>query len=109
MDKEPGGCLCGKKKQPKHPQFSVYWPRPFSACLDNQFPEKAAQRYEPCQKKRYVDVFDSLENFKLIKYERKDNGYCGRDADPYGCLGESRYRSRVAGINDNVLRVPSDR
>jgi hypothetical protein len=109
MDKEPGGCLCGKKKQPKHPQFSVDWPRPFSACLDDHFPGKAAQRYEPCQKKRCLDVFDSLETFKLINYQRKDNGYCGRGSDPYGCLGESRYRSRVAGINDNVLRVPSDR
>lgn len=84
--------------------FSVYWPRPFSAKLDDRFPAKASERYQPCQKDRIVDVFDKLESFKLIDYQRRDNGYVGPDSDPYGCLGENRQLSRVAGVG---YRFPS--
>jgi hypothetical protein len=98
QDKEPGGCLCGKKCCPKCNQFSVYWPRPFSARLDEKFPKHAAKRQSFCQKKSILDVFDHCHNFELIPYRRKDNGYCGRGCDPYGCLGESRYVSRVAVV-----------
>jgi hypothetical protein len=62
------------------------------------FPEKAAARYAPCQKKRCVDMFDSLATFKLINYHRTDNGYCGCGSDPYGCLGESKHAGRVRGL-----------
>ena len=102
MDVEPGACRCNKKKPFKHPQFSVYWPRPFSAKLDEAFPKAAAKRSEPCQEKRVVDMFDRLADFKLINYHRTDNGYCGRGADPYGCLGESKQAIRVAELGQVV-------
>ena len=87
---EPGGYNCGKKCPHKRPQFSMYWPRPFSAKLDEAFPGQAAARYQACQKKKLVDVFDCLTNFQLLDYHRIDNGYTGRESDPYGCLGESK-------------------
>lgn len=96
IDVEPGACQCNKTKPFKHPAYSAYWPRPFSAKLDERFPKKAAKRDEPCQEKRVVDMFDRLADFKLINYQRTDNGYCGRGADPYGCLGESRYGAQIA-------------
>ena len=99
QDREPGGCLCGKTCCPKCNQFSVYWPRPFSACLDNAFPQQAAKRQQGLRQKCFLDVFDRCQNLELIPYQRKDNGYCGRGSDPYGCLGESRYISRVAGVD----------
>lgn len=109
MDKDLGGCQCNKKHPAKHSGHSIYWPRPFSAKLDRCFPNQAAKRYHCPPKKRAVDVFDSLSTFKLIPYKRQDNGHCGRGADPYGCLGESRYGSYVRGVDDNLLRVPADR
>jgi hypothetical protein len=111
QESEPGACECGKKKCGKcSPMFSVYWPRPFSAKLDEHFPGKADQRYSPCQKKRIVDVFDKFADFKLIDYQRKDNGYCGEDSDPYGCLGENRMiASGVAGVGYRFPSVPVDR
>jgi hypothetical protein len=104
MDKEPGGCQCATKNPTKRPMTSLYWPRPFSAKLDEHFPEKAAARYSPCQDKRLVDIFDPLSTIKLSKYKRTDNGYCGVGSDPYGCLGESKQResgliySNVPGV-----------
>ena len=100
QEREPGGCRCGDKKFAKClPMFSQYWPRPFSAKLDEHFPDQAAARYSPCQKKRIVDVFDKFADFRLIDYQRTDNGYCGEDSDPYGCLGESRiFVSGAAGF-----------
>ena len=106
MKSEPGGCTCSKKGPPRHPDFSLHWPRPFSAKLDERNPEKAAARYASCQKKRAVDVFDSLSKFKLSNYKRTDNGYCGPLSDPYGCLGESKQQvSRVTGVG---YRFPSE-
>ena len=111
QEREPGACRCGDKKLAKSkPMFSQYWPRPFSAKLDEHFPQQAADRYRPCQKKRIVDAFDKFADFKLIDYQRKDNGYCGEDSDPYGCLGESRIiASGVAGVGYRFPSVPVDR
>ena len=89
-EKVYGGCECDSCKPWKHPNFSVHWPRPFSACLDDRHPERAAQRYDACPDKRIVDVFDPLSKIKLSNYKRRDNGYCGPGSDPYGCLGESK-------------------
>lgn len=102
IDKEPGGCLCNKKRAPKHASSSVYWPRPFSTKLAGHSDETVTT----CPKKRIVDIFDPLATFKLIPYQRRDNGYCGRGADPFGCLGESRHQSGVRGVNDQILREP---
>jgi len=99
---EPGGCDCGKRCPSKHPQFSAYWPRPFSAKLDERNPERAAARYAGCQKPKPNDVFDRFANFRLIDYQRTDNGYCGRESDPYGCLGESK----VSGVGYRVQSEP---
>ena len=108
QDRDLGGCECNKQKFPRrHPQFSVYWPRPFSAKLDERNPQAAAARYSGCQSKRCVDMFDHLIDFKLINYQRTDNGYCGPESDPYGCLGEQA--SLNAGIGYRVAEVPVER
>ena len=96
--REPGGYTCGAKCPNKRPQFSVYWPRPLSAKLDERNPDRAAARYSGCQEKKLVDVFDRLTNFRLIDYQRTDNGYCGPESDPYGCLGESKHFGSVQQI-----------
>ena len=102
--REPGGYACGKNCPNKHPQFSAYWPRPFSAKLDERHPERAAARYSGCPQKKLTDVFDRLVNFRLVDYQRTDNGYCGPGRDPYGCLGESK----VAGLGFRVQSVPNE-
>lgn len=102
IDVEPGACQCNKKKPFKHPEYSVFWPRPFSAKLDGCFPNAAAKRNGPCQQKCVVDVFDRLADFKLINYHRTDNGYCGRGADPYGCLGENKQAIRLMELSPAV-------
>ena len=108
QERELGGCECGKQKFPRrHPQFSVYWPRPFSAKLDERNPQSAAARYSGCQPKRCVDAFDHLIDFRLVNYQRTDNGYCGPELDPYGCLGEQA--SLNAGIGYRVAEVPIER
>lgn len=109
MEHEPGGCTCQKKKPTKHPQFNLHWPRPFSARLDERFPDHASERYQPCQKHRIVDMFDHLSTFKLSSYKRTDNAYSGEGADPYGCLGESKQLSRVAGVGYRFPSEPVDR
>lgn len=91
-ERELGGCECDSCKPTKHPNFSVHWPRPFSAKIDARHPEAANARYSGCQEKRIVDVFDGLASFKLIDYKRTDNGYCGPGSDRYGCLGESKMK-----------------
>ena len=104
LEKEPGGCKCATKHPMKHPEFSVHWPRPFSAKLDARNPAQAETHYSDCPQKRIVDVFDPLSTFKISNYKRKDNGYCGPGSDPYGCVGESKAR-RVAGVG---YRFPSE-
>lgn len=89
QEKEPGGYACGKNCPDKRPMFSVYWPRPFSA-------RRAERHPHPCGcdqcRTRINDRFDHLIDFKLIDYQRTDNGYEGHGADPFGCLGESKYQ-----------------
>ena len=95
QDKEPGGYACGKNCPGKRPMFSVYWPRPFSA-------KRAEGHSHRCNcdqcATRINDRFDHLIKFKLIDYQRTDNGYCGPGADPYGCLGESKYQQLGFGM-----------
>ena len=108
---EPGGYQCGKNCPNKRPQFSAYWPRPFSAKLDERHPERAADRYSgACQKPKLNDAFDRLANFRLIDYQRTDNGYCGPGSDPYGCLGESKTAgvAGVGGVSGLGFRVQSE-
>lgn len=98
QEQETGGCRCGKKGCPKCKQASVYWPRPFSAIPilakhDQQYYPPATCCDPTGTKKRLVDIFDPLVHFKLVPYQRRDNGYCGRGSDPYGCLGESRQQA----------------
>lgn len=101
---EPGGYNCGKNCPHKRPKFSVYWPRPFSAKLDERNPARAAARYSGRQTKKIVDAFDCLANFQLLSYERVDNGYTGRESDPYGCLGESK----IAGLGFRPPGTPNN-
>ena len=101
-DKEPGGCYCGKCcGVTKHAKFSPYWPSAGNAFREELCPRlsqrKAARESNP-EAFHLTNAFDGLANFRLINYHRKDNGYCGCHADPYGCLGESREFSRVSGI-----------
>jgi hypothetical protein len=97
LEREPGGCLCDKKQPPRHSDFSVYWPRPFSLKLDQRYPQAAAARHQSFQKKRIVDIIDPLSKLKISGYKRTDNGYCGPGSDPYGCVGESRYAAQMMG------------
>jgi hypothetical protein len=104
QDTEPGGRSCGKKCcGDKRPEFSVYWPKPLSARRANREGCCQACGHAKCCCRKINDLFDHLVNFKLIDYQRKDSGYCGPEADPYGCLGESR--SQVAGTG---FRFPSE-
>jgi hypothetical protein len=90
--------------------FSVYWPRPFSAKLEESCAGRSCSGCRSCQKGSIVDVFDRFTDFKLVNYQRKDNGYCGEDSDPYGCLGENRMiASGVAGVGYRFPSVPVDR
>ena len=108
--REPGGYACGKNCSNKRPQFSVYWPRPISAKLDERNPECAEARYSGCPQKKLTDCFDRLVNFRLIDYQRTDNGYCGPGSDPYGCLGESKianlgYHFQTEAIPQSVQQT----
>ena len=94
QDREPGGYSCGKNCPNKRPQFSVYWPKPFSVRRAEGHPHRC--NCDQCAT-RVNDRFDHLINFKLIDYQRTDNGYCGPGADPYGCLGESKYQQLGLG------------
>jgi hypothetical protein len=74
--------------------FSVYWPRPFSVKREQGHAHRCtcASCTDRCRT-RINDRFDHLINFKLIDYHRTDNGHCGPGADPFGCLGESKYQA----------------
>lgn len=99
LDQEPGGCRCGKKHVDHHPMSAWSWPMPFSAKRQQNHPNLAAWLEDPCRQ-RLTGAFDKLTDFKLIPYQRTDNGYCGPGRDPYGCLGESRQlQTGVAGLN----------
>jgi hypothetical protein len=97
QDREPGGYACGKNCPDKRPMFSVYWPRPFSAKHTPGHPHRC--NCDQCAT-RINDRFDHLIEFKLIDYQRKDNGYCGPEADPFGCLGESKYLPAEESYSD---------
>lgn len=104
QDTEPGGRSCGKKGcSDKRPEFSVYWPKPLSAKRANREGCCQGCGQASCRCRKVNDLFDHLVNFRLVDYQRKDNGFCGPGADPYGCLGESR--SQVAGVG---FRFPSE-
>ena len=103
QDTEPGGRSCGKKGcGDKRPELSAYWPKPLSARRANREGYCQGCGHAKCRCRKVNDLFDHLVNFKLVDYQRKDNGYCGPGADPYGCLGESN--SRVFGVG---FRFPS--
>ena len=95
QDRQPGGCQCDQRRFWRTPDFSVHWPRPFSAKLDPRFPSLATAPQAACPHPRRIDWIDGLSDFKLINYQRSDNGYCGPGADRFGCLGESKLRSVV--------------
>ncbi len=103
---EPGGYRCGKNCPTKRPQFSVYWPRPLSAKRGHDYTTTCGC-LECGSRKKVNDLFDGLSNFRLIDYNRTDNGYCGPESDPYGCLGESKLSGKVAGFvsDGNVVGV----
>ena len=90
---EPGGCECNScRLRQNSPNISQFWPRPFTGIFDGD-------RTSTCHS-RPRDVFDCFEDFKLVHYKRTDNGFtgndgCGRNADPFGCLGESKFWSEA--------------
>ena len=92
QDQEPGGCRCGKTYfnagSFKRDQFSINWPAPFSV-IREKFGKGLDQ--PPSQFMcKYLAAFERLSEFKLIDYQRTDNGHCGPGSDPLGCLGEQR-------------------
>lgn len=108
-DREPGGCKCGKScmSNKKRPFFSVYWPAVGNAIGEERNPEKAAQRAANLNRFRINNLFDCAGGFELLPYDRRDNGYCGKNRDRFGCLGESRYlQSNVAGVGYRLPGQP---
>ena len=101
IDKELGGCRCGKTKCNCRKSSSIFWPRPLSARLDERFPNRAECREAQCGR-NCLDSLDRFADFRLSRYARRDNGECGNffgfNKDPYGCLGESKQFSRVSGV-----------
>lgn len=93
-ERELGACHCGKRRGvTKKPNYSPYWPSVLNAKFEEHFPDKAAKRAANFCKPRFNDIFNKFGTFKLIDYHRSDPTY-----DPYGCLGESKQFSRVAGV-----------
>ena len=83
-----GGCQCGSPCCKYHISFNSYWPYPLKPRLDQyRTPLWVAPKHFD-----YWDLFNKLGDLKMLPYQRKDNGYSGRNADPYGCLGASYYR-----------------
>ena len=111
QDKEPGGCLCGKKKQKfKKPNINIYWPAMFAGVREELHPQKAAFDAATHDRVRLVDCFDCLGGFEVSPYQRRDNGYCGHGRDRYGCLGESRQlQSNVFGVGFRQPGQPVER
>ena len=111
QEKEPGGCLCGKKKQKfKRSNLNVYWPTFAAGVPEEYFPVRSAAKASNYDRFRLVDIFDHLGGWELSPYERRDNGYCGPGRDPYGCLGESRhFQSQVRGVGFRVPGQPVER
>ena len=111
QDIEPGGCLCGKKKQSfKKPNINVYWPSMFAGVKEEYFPCKAAKDAATHGRFRLVNMFDNLGGFELSRYQRRDNGYCGPGRDRFGCLGESKtIESGVFGVGFREPGQPADR
>ena len=93
LERVSGGCQCDQRRPWRGPDFSVHWPRPFSVKLDTRFPGLATQPNTDCSPRRPLDRIDGLSSFKLINYQRSDNGYCGPGADRFGCLGESKLQA----------------
>ncbi len=98
IDSAMGGCSCGKRCPGNHPTASWNWSLPFSAIREAKHPNFSAWLDDPCRP-RLTNGYDRLGDFRLINYQRSDNGHCGPGRDPYGCLGESKQRqSRVRGV-----------
>ena len=100
-----GACRCGSKRGvTKKPNYSPYWPSVLNAKFEEHFPNKAAKRAANYCKPRFNDIFNKFGTFKLIDYHRSDP-----NRDPYGCLGESKQFSRVAGVGFRQPGQPVDR
>ena len=87
----PGcGVTCGHPcLRLKMPNFSPHWPRPFH--------NKECYIAPGCEVPHQMrDQFDFLAKIKIANFTRKDNGYVGRNCDPFGILGESARGIRVA-------------
>jgi hypothetical protein len=109
--KEPGGCECGKKKQKfKHLNLNAYWPTFAAGVGEEFFPCKSDAKARNYDRFRLVDIFDGLGGFEISGYQRRDNGYCGKERDRYGCLGESKYfQSQVRGVGFREPGQPVER
>ena len=110
-EREPGGCLCGKKKQKfKHLNANVYWPTFLAGVKEEFAPVKASIVAANFGRFRLVDIYDHWGGFEVSGYQRKDNGYCGPGRDRYGCLGESRtILSNVRGVGFREPGQPVER
>ena len=90
-EREPGACLCGKKKQKfKFTNINVYWPASLAGVWEDKFPVLSDLDAKTSSRFHIVDIFDKYGGFEVSRYQRRDNGFFGPGFERYGCLGESK-------------------
>ncbi|MEM9410496.1 MAG: hypothetical protein AAGA30_05250 [Planctomycetota bacterium] len=111
QEREPGGCLCVKKKQNiTRPNINVYWPSWFAGVREELAPVKSAVDAATFSRFHITDVFDHLSGFEISRYKRSDSGHKGPCRERYGCLGESKIiQSNVAGVGFRPPGQPAPR
>ena len=86
--RELGGCQCGAISCKYQMTFNPYWPYPLKPAID----QHRTPLWIPPNRTDYWDLINKIGELEMLPYKRQDNGYTGRNADCYGCLGASWYR-----------------
>lgn len=86
--RELGGCQCGSISCKYQMTLNPYWSYPLKPAID----QHRTPLWVPPNRTDYWDLFNKIGELHMLPYKRKDNGYTGRNADCYGCLGASWYR-----------------
>lgn len=89
-DKRPGGCQCGKRSALTWYNGYHHWPSPWSVLVDHGCDGSKWRSGTDTTCPRFRDKLDIFANIRLAPPVRNDNGYTGRQCDPYGLVGKSR-------------------